>query len=75
MFRENEKRKEIEEDQCERQRILHDVSSFKEAESRRNQGNFLICLFFFKRAARKYMGNIFLEEINPGVENKDSNLP
>ena len=40
MFRENEKRKEIEEDQCERQRILHDVSSFKEAESRRNQGNF-----------------------------------
>ena len=39
MFRENEKRKEIEEDQCERQRILHDVSSFKEAESRRNQGN------------------------------------
>jgi len=36
-YRENEKRKEIEADQCERQRILHDVSSFKEAESKRNQ--------------------------------------
>merc|ERR1712168_313220 len=36
-YRENEKRKEIEEDQRERQRILQDVSSFKAAESRRNQ--------------------------------------
>ena len=37
-FRENEKRQEIEEDQRERQRIQEEVSCFKEAESRRNQG-------------------------------------
>merc|ERR1719277_782406 len=36
-YRENEKRMEREEDRRERQRILFDVSSFKEAEHKRNQ--------------------------------------